>query len=309
MDEALPNAALPGMCYFFYSTQTGTEYGTGHLGSAGAARREITAGANRKPVYQDALMARLPANLVRDTQLFLLDFDGVVTTEAEDVGLKAQTLSVFAAIGAQFGERALKMVRLAGRAIYDAGGTLQLGPLLYHAAKLLKPADAPIEPTLARLIDACTGSLDYRGISPAGDTLRRGLELLRARDIQVAVLTNGVRENVFRVLQIKGLTEMFPPEHIFDAISTLDKHGKLHPKPDPKGYQFVLRELGIEPKFCIVVDNSRKNVRAAKRQVGCAGVIYIGNGLKGKDRKVIDHHSPSFERLMTEVVTILQAET
>jgi FMN phosphatase YigB (HAD superfamily) len=250
-------------------------------------------------------MAGLPARIVRDSRLLLLDFDGVVTTEAEDVGLKAQTLTVFAAIGAQFGERALKMVRLAGRAIYDAGGTLQLGPLLYHAAKLLKPVDAPIEPTLARLIAACADSLDYRGIAPAGEPLRAALARLKEQGIEVAILTNGVRENVFRVLALKGLTEMFPPEHIFDAISTLDKHGKLHPKPDPKGYQFVLRELGVEPAACIVVDNSRKNVRAAKREVGCCGVIYIGNSLKAKDRKVIDHLSPSFVHLMDEIVAVL----
>lgn len=254
-------------------------------------------------------MAGLPAHLVRGPRLWLLDFDGVITTEAEDVALKAQTLSVFAAIAARFGERALKMVRLAGQAIYDAGGTLQLGPLLYHAAKLLKPAGDELEPTLARLIDACTGSLDYGGIRPAGQGVRRGLHLLRERGVEVAILTNGVRQNVFRALAVKGLTELFPPEHIFDAISTLDKRGRLHPKPDPQGYRFVLRELGIEPASCIVVDNSRKNARAAKHEVGCAGAVYIGNNLKGKDRGLIDHLAPSFESLMEELAVALDAET
>lgn len=253
-------------------------------------------------------MTRVPARLVRDARLLLLDFDGVITTEAEDVALKAQTLSVFAAISTHFGERALKMMRLAGRAIYDAGGSLQLGPLLYHTAKLLKPAGDPIEPTLARLIDACTGNLDYRGVSRAGDGIRDGLDLLRDHDIQVAILTNGVRENVFRVLEVKGLTQMFPAEHIFDAISTADRKGKLHPKPDPQSYRFVLGELGVEPTACIVVDNSRKNVRAAKREVGCGAVVYIGNSLKRKDRGVIDHVAPSFERLMDEVVEVLRDE-
>lgn len=250
-------------------------------------------------------MTELPIALIRQSRLFLLDFDGVITTEAEDVGLKAQTLSVFAAIGAQFGERALKMVRYAGRAIYDAGGTLQLGPLPYHAAKLLKPAEAPIEPTLARLIAACTDSLDYRGISPAPASLRTGLERLLAQGTEIAILTNGVRENVFRVLQIKGLTDLFPPEHIFDAIATLDHRGKLHPKPDPQGYRFVLGELGVGPESCIVVDNSRKNVRSAKREAHCAGVIYIGSGLKSKDSGVIDACAPSFERLMEALIDAL----
>ena len=251
-------------------------------------------------------MTEVPARLVRNARLLLLDFDGVITTEAEDVALKAQTLSVFAAISTHFGERALKMMRLAGRAIYDAGGSLQLGPLLYHTAKLLKPAEDPIEPTLAKLIHACTGNLDYRGISRAGDRIREGLDLLRDHDIEIAILTNGVRENVFRVLEVKGLTEMFPAEHVFDAISTRDKKDKLHPKPDPQGYRFVLKELGVEPPSCIVVDNSRKNVRAAKREVGCGGVVYIGNSLKRKDRGVIDHLAPSFERLMAEFADVLR---
>ncbi|MBK1646190.1 hypothetical protein CKO25_16365 [Thiocapsa imhoffii] len=253
-------------------------------------------------------MDKPTGKLFRNCKLLLLDFDGVVTTEAEDVALKAQTLSVFAAIGTRFGERPLKMVRLASRAIHDAGGTVQLGPLLYHAARLLKPDGEPLEPTLARLIDACTDGLNYRSVARAGTVLRQGLDLIRSRGIEVAILTNGVRENVFRVLAMKGLTEAFAPEHIFDAISTLDKRGKLHPKPDPQGYRFVLEELGVKPQQCIVVDNRRKNLRSAKGEVGCFGTVYIGTSLKRKDRGVIDHLAPSFEQFMVEVVDVLGAE-
>ncbi|NCA68815.1 MAG: HAD family phosphatase [Sphingobacteriia bacterium] len=241
------------------------------------------------------------AQLIHNCQLILLDFDGVVTTEAEDVSLKAQTLSVFAAIAARFGERPLKMVRLASRAIYNAGGTVQLGPLLYHAAQLLKPQDEPLEPTLARLIDACTNALDFRGIAAAGAVIHDGLAHLERLGIEVAVFTNGLRENVLRVLAVKQLTHLFAPEHLFDAISTLDKRGQLHPKPDPVGYRFVLDELGVKPQHCVVVDNSRKNVRAAKRDVGCGRVVYIGSGLKRKDRPLIDHAAPSLEHLMAEL--------
>jgi FMN phosphatase YigB (HAD superfamily) len=234
-----------------------------------------------------------------------LDFDGVITTEAEDVGLKAQTLSVFAAISAHFGERSLKMMRLAGRAIYDAGGSLQLGPLLYHTARLLAPPDSETEPTLARLIDATIGSLDYRGIAPAPDHVHEGMALLQNQGVELAILTNGVRENVFRVLEIKGLTGFFRSEHIFDAISTRDKRNRLHPKPDPLGYRCVLRELGADAESCVVIDNSRKNLRSARHEVGCAGTIYVGRRLKGKDHKVIDHLVPSFDRFMGEVVDAL----
>jgi hypothetical protein len=78
-------------------------------------------------------MPPLTADLINGPTLYLLDFDGVITTEAEDVALKAQTLSIFAAVAQRFDERAIKMVRIAGQAIYNARGSVQLGPLLYHA--------------------------------------------------------------------------------------------------------------------------------------------------------------------------------
>jgi FMN phosphatase YigB (HAD superfamily) len=250
-------------------------------------------------------MVELSLHLVRDPKLYLFDFDGVVTTEAEDVALKAQTVTVFAAIANRFDKGALKMVRLAGQAIYDAGGTLQLGPLLFHAAQLLKPARAPIEPTLSKLIDACVGNIDYRTITRATPIIHQGLNLLKAQRTEVAILTNGVRENVFNVLGVKGLTDICPREHVFDAISTRDEAGKLHPKPDAVGIRLVLAELGIRPEECVFVDNSRKNVRAAKSEVGCAGAIYIGNKLKPKDHGLIDHIAPSLEALMIEIVAAL----
>ncbi len=129
-------------------------------------------------------MTELPIQLIRQAQLFLLEFDGVITTEAKDVGLKAQTLSVFAAIGVQFGQ--------------------------------------------------------------ASASLPAGLERLVARGTEAAILTNGVRENVFRVLQIKGLTDLFPPEHIIDAISTY-----------APSFERLMEEL---------IDALRKNADPAPRQ-------------------------------------------
>jgi len=212
---------------------------------------------------KDLSHGKHPVHLVRDSRLLLLDFDGVITTEAEDVALKAQTVTVFAAVASQFDERALKMVRLVGQAIYNAAGTLQLGALLYHAAKLLKPTRTPLEPTLSRLIDACVRNIDYRGVSRAAPIIERGLSLLKAQQTEVAIFTNGVRENVFQVCSRKGLLDCCSREHIFDAISTRDEAGRLHPKPDLEGFRLVLAELGIEPEACTFVDNSRKNVRAA----------------------------------------------
>lgn len=250
-------------------------------------------------------MAAIPTQLVHGLKLYLLDFDGVITTEAEDVALKAQTLSVFAAVAKRFDERAIKMVRLAGHAIYNAGGSVQLGPLLYHAADLLKPPEEPVEPTLAKLIDACVGNIDYRGLGPAPPVVHEGLRRIKARGIRIAILTNGVRQSVFKVLEKKGLTDICPREHIFDAISTRGETGKLHPKPDPEGCRRVLDELHADAGDCVFVDNSRKNVRAAKREVGCRGVVYIGNRRKPKDLGIIDHQSPTFAALMGEIVAAL----
>lgn len=251
-------------------------------------------------------MSALP-HLLRDAKLVLFDFDGVVTTEAEDVALKAQTLTVFAAISRRFGERALKMVRLVGQAVYKAGGSFSLGPLVYEAARLLKPAGEPLEPTLCALIDACVENLDYRCVAQAPPVIHQGLGRLAERRIQVGIYSNGVRANAVKILEVKGLTGLIPAEHIFDAIATRDDKGKLHPKPAREGFLKVLRELDVEPAACIFVDNSRRNVRAAKKAVGCRGGVYIGHSQKAKDRGVIDHVVPSLETLMGQILAIGEA--
>jgi hypothetical protein len=59
----------------------------------------------------------------------------------------------------------------------------------------------------------------------------------------------------------------------------------------------------------VFVDNSRKNTRAAKRKVGCRGVVHIGGEVKPKDAGIIDHSTPSLETLMSEIVQSLTAST
>lgn len=247
-------------------------------------------------------MPKAPCHLLRDTRLLLLDFDGVVTTEEEDVALKVQIPQVFAGIAARFEQRALKMMRLLGRSVYKSGGTFSLGPLVYHGAHILKPADEPLHPTLDALIQACVRSLDYGCVRPVAPVVREGLRLLQEEGIQLAVYTNGLRDNALEVMAAKGLDDVLPPELIFDAIFTRDAFGKLHPKPQPEGFHRVLEALETAPTHCTFVDNSRKNARTAKSAVGCGCVVYIGEKLKPKDQGVIDHLCPSLEALMTEVV-------
>lgn len=247
-------------------------------------------------------MSAFPLHLMRDVELFLFDFDGVITTEAEDVSLKVQTLSVFAAIAKRFDERALKLVRLAGEAVYRAGN-LSLGPVIYEAAHLLKPPGQALAPTLDELVDACVGNLDYRNVSAAPAVIHRGLDLLEERRVRLGVFSNGIRENALRLLQIKGLTTYFPEDNVFDAISTRDEAGRIYPKPNPEGYRRVLDAMSVDPKRCVFIDNSRKNVQAAKKHAGLGGVVYIGRRLKAKDRGIIDHSAPSLEALMTQLTT------
>jgi FMN phosphatase YigB (HAD superfamily) len=165
-----------------------------------------------------------------------------------------------------------------------------------------------VEPALAKLIDATVGNINLSSFQPASPIIRQGLQL-REQGIAIAILTNGVRANVFKVLAAKGLTDICPREWVFDAISTRDAAGKLHPKPDPEGCRRVLTELGIAPAACVFVDNSRKNARSAKRKVGCRGVIYVGSRRKPKDQGIIDYLTPSFDALMGDVVAAFTRRT
>ena len=81
------------------------------------------------------------------------------------------------------------------------------------------------------------------------------LEGARRADCKVALATMSVCSQTQRVLEILELTEAF------DFVASRDdvEHGK----PDPEIYELVAAELRVDPRSCLVIEDSPAGVEAA----------------------------------------------
>ena len=87
---------------------------------------------------------------------------------------------------------------------------------------------------------------------------------LKNLDVKIGLATNSPREIIPVVLNKLGVRTCF------DAISSLEDVGKR--KPDPGVYLYVLKQLQVESKDAIAVEDSSAGVKAAK----AAGLKVIG---------------------------------
>jgi HAD superfamily hydrolase (TIGR01509 family) len=91
----------------------------------------------------------------------------------------------------------------------------------------------------------------------------------------VCVASSSNPERIRRSLEITGLLPLFHP-HIFSA--TMVSRGK----PEPDLFLFAADRMGVPPDGCIVVEDSRAGIRAARaagmRVLGFAG----GSHLRGR---------------------------
>ena len=81
------------------------------------------------------------------------------------------------------------------------------------------------------------------------------LEELQGRT-KIALATMSGRKVVDKLLPEKGI------EGYFDVVVTADEVSK--PKPDPEVFLVSAAKLGVEPKDCVVIEDSVFGVRAAK---------------------------------------------
>jgi putative hydrolase of the HAD superfamily len=94
-------------------------------------------------------------------------------------------------------------------------------------------------------------------------------ETLASLPQRKAVFTNGSYSHASRVLAALGIDDMF--ERIYDI-----RIAAYQPKPYPEPYHAVLAELSITPDRCIMIEDSRDNLKTAKR-LGM-GTILVGTG-------------------------------
>ena len=68
------------------------------------------------------------------------------------------------------------------------------------------------------------------------------------------------------------MTGFFKDEHVYSAATTLNPPSS---KPDPAIYLHACKELGVEPKDCVTVEDSKSGATAAMR-AGIPLVAYVG---------------------------------
>lgn len=100
----------------------------------------------------------------------------------------------------------------------------------------------------------------------ADTVLRRTLKELPHRKV---VFTNGSTCHAGRVLGALGIDDIF--EEVYDI-----RIASYLPKPWPEPYHAVLEKLGTTPDRCIMIEDSRENLKTAK-DIGM-GTILIGAG-------------------------------
>ncbi len=118
-----------------------------------------------------------------------------------------------------------------------------------------------------------------------------GLQALRSLGLRVVGLTDAPRNSAEARVRAIGLDELleavytlpgYPlPEWVDDRIRQADSEGRYrariplvelpaqHEKPDPRGLERVLADLGLEPREALVVGDNRWKDGGSARAVGC----------------------------------------
>lgn len=104
------------------------------------------------------------------------------------------------------------------------------------------------------------------------------LQALKDSGLHLVAFSNGPRKYCCKVLRTIGLFDFFGDENIFAVTDVLP-----HCKPDRGSFDFVLGRIGKKPEECVMVEDSMKNIRAAK-SLGLKTILVCGEGRKGGRR-------------------------
>jgi putative hydrolase of the HAD superfamily len=110
-------------------------------------------------------------------------------------------------------------------------------------------------------------------------------EMLEALPQRKAVFTNGSTGHAERVLGVLGIADQF--ETVYDI-----RVANYLPKPYPEPYHAVLAAVGVPAGRCIMIEDTRDNLRTAKA-LGMTTVL-VGNGATPA---FVDLHLPDVRAL------------
>lgn len=117
---------------------------------------------------------------------------------------------------------------------------------------------------------------------------RHDLAALRRLPGRKVLLTNAPAAYAARVLGVLGIAGCF--ERIL-TIEDMRMFGQLRPKPDARMLRRVAARLRVHPSCCVLVEDTRGHLRAARR-LGM-GTVWMrrfrrgGGGMAGIDRRIV----------------------
>jgi HAD superfamily hydrolase (TIGR01509 family) len=158
------------------------------------------------------------------------------------------------------------MARLGGSWGPDDQQVLVGGSMAVTVAYLLTKAARPAEPAQIErwLVESMAGLL-RRGSLPAMPGARELLAEVAAAGLPHALVTSSEREIMDAVLG--GLRVSFPVTVCAGDVAAC--------KPDPEGYLLAAAKLAVDPRRCVVIEDSPNGVAAAEA-AGCLTVAVPG---------------------------------
>jgi HAD superfamily hydrolase (TIGR01509 family) len=115
------------------------------------------------------------------------------------------------------------------------------------------------------------------------------LEELHKREIPLAVASSSFHEVIELILERTGLRSYFR------QVVSSKEAGKSKPEPDV--FLLAARRLGIDPKDCLVVEDSFNGIQAAKA-AGMKCIAFQGPGANAEAQKKADASITDFNQLL-----------
>jgi HAD superfamily hydrolase (TIGR01509 family) len=116
--------------------------------------------------------------------------------------------------------------------------------------------------------------------------VRAAIDALVARGYAICVGSSGRPEKISRNLDTTGLLGLFGAGAIFSAVQVPQG------KPEPDLFLLAAETMGVEPSRCVVVEDSRYGIAAARaagmRSVGYAGGLTKPDDLADADAVIDD---------------------
>ncbi|WP_069467527.1 HAD family hydrolase [Actinacidiphila rubida] len=201
-----------------------------------------------------------------ETELVIFDCDGVLV-DSEKIAVKIDVL-MLADLGWPMSEDEV-VERFVGRSYADMARAIG-----EHLGRPLPDGwDAPYRRSYREAFE--------RELTPVDGVV----EALDALTLPSCVASSTSHEGLRHTLGLTGLYERFDGR-IFSAAEV------ARGKPAPDLFLHAARSLGVEPRRCVVVEDSRYGVEAARaagmRAFGYCGGLTPGEWLRGDDTVVFD---------------------